>query len=112
MADAITDSKLVWIDDKQLCERVQGVYYDKENPRVEITITPVDYRGIFEDAAQLESFIDNNCVGCMRYKKNCRLLSRAKEGRIQPEIHDQMCQWLQDYRDKKENKNVKDKEED
>ena len=112
MADAITDSKLVWIDDKQLCERVQGVYYDKDNPRVEITITPVDYIGIFKDATQLENFIENNCVGCMRYKKNCRLLNRAKEGRIQPEIHDQMCQWLQGYKGKKEIKNGKDKEED
>lgn len=28
LADAITDSESVWIDDTQLCERVQGIYYD------------------------------------------------------------------------------------
>ena len=38
MADAITDAKTVWIDDVQLCERVQRIFYNTENPRVEITI--------------------------------------------------------------------------
>ena len=104
MADAITMSKLVWIDDKQLCERVQGIQYDSNNPRVEITIRPVDYIGIFSDATQLEDFMCNNCIECTRYKRNCQLLAKAKEGRIQPEIHDNMCQWLFDYKDKKENK--------
>ena len=27
LADAITDSESVWIDDTQLCERVQGIYF-------------------------------------------------------------------------------------
>lgn len=90
LADAITDSEVVWIDDTQLCERVQGIYYDSDNPRIEITIKKVDYIGVFDNTSQLESF-ETNCVGCNRYKRNCSLLKKAKEGRIQDEIKDGIC---------------------
>ena len=85
LPDAITDSGVVWIDDTQLCERVQGIYYDPENPRIEITIQEVDYTGVFDNASQLEKF-ESRCIGCSRYKRNCSILQKAKEGRIQEEI--------------------------
>ena len=90
MLDAITDTQLIWLDDNVTCERVQGIYYDSENPRVEIHIHPTDYIGVFENASQLEKF-ESNCVGCKRYKRNCSLLRCAKEGRIQPEICNLQC---------------------
>ena len=90
LADAITDSGVVWVDDTQLCERVQGIYYDMNNPRVEIKIYPVDYIGVFENASQLEEF-ESNCIECNRYKRNCSILQKAKEGRIQSEICDCVC---------------------
>lgn len=90
MLDAITDTQLIWIDDNVTCERVQGIYYDAENPRVEIYIHPTDYIGVFENASQLESF-ESNCIACKRYKRNCSILRNAKEGRIQPEICDSVC---------------------
>ena len=90
LADAITDSGVVWIDDTQLCERVQGIFYDTENPRIEISIKEVDYIGVFENASQLAQF-EANCVGCTRYKRNCSLLNKAKEGRIQDEIQNGVC---------------------
>ena len=90
LADAITDSEVVWIDDTQLCERVQGIYYDSENPRIEITIREVDYIGVFNNASQLKEF-ESNCIGCNRYKRNCSLLKKAKEGRIQEEIQRGIC---------------------
>lgn len=90
LADAITDSGVVWIDDTQLCERVQGIYYDSENPRIEIIVQPVDYIGVFNNASQLEKF-ESNCIGCNRYKRNCSILQKAKEGRIQEEICDGIC---------------------
>ena len=86
MADAITDAGCVWIDDTQLCERVQGIFYDAENPRIEICVHPVQYHGIFANASQLQDF-ENNCIGCARYKRNCSILKKAKEGRIQEEIN-------------------------
>ena len=90
MADAITNTRAVWIDDRQLCERVQSIHYDKDNPRIELTITPVDYIGVFKDASQLDEF-ESNCISCNRYSRNCSLLKAAKFGYIQPEIVDGRC---------------------
>lgn len=90
MLDAITDSKKVWEDDNVVCERVNGIFYDSANPRIEITISPVDYIGIFKNVSQLEKF-QSNCVGCSRYKRNCSILQKAKEGRIQDEIQNGVC---------------------
>lgn len=90
MADAITESGVVWIDDVQLCERVQGIYYDTENPRIEMKIYPTNYIGVFDNATQLEEF-ESRCIGCIRYKRNCSLLNKAKEGRIQKELHNGVC---------------------
>ena len=90
MADAISNSNSVWIDDVQLCERVQRIYYTSNNPRIEITITHTDYIGIFDNISQLENF-ESNCVYCTRYNRNCSILIKAKEGRIQEEICDLVC---------------------
>lgn len=102
LADAITDSKAVWIDDTQLCERVQGVFYDSENPRIELTIYPVDYVGIFKDAEQLEHF-ENTCSGCARYNRNCKLLTNAKNGRVQKEISNVTCLSFKEKKEDKQN---------
>lgn len=90
MLDAITDTKLIWLDDNVVCERVQAVYYDNKNPRIELLIHPVDYIGVFEDSSQRDKFI-NRCIGCVRYARNCNLLKKALEGRIQEEIQDYNC---------------------
>lgn len=85
LLDAITDTQLIWIDDNVVCERVNRIYYDSQNPRIELHIYPVDYIGIFDDISQLEKF-ETNCIGCSRYKRNCSILQKAKEGRIQEEV--------------------------
>ena len=104
MADAITNSCAVWLDDRQLCERVQGIYFDSENPRIELEIRPVDYIGVFKDAPQLLAFQDN-CVSCTRYSRNCSLLQNAKLGIIQPEIQNAQCaKYKRKREDKKEKK--------
>lgn len=84
--DAITDTQAIWIDDNVVCERVQMIQYDSANPRVEFIIQPVSYIGIFNDAAQLEQFKRNNCIGCNRAKRNCSILAQALEGRVQAGI--------------------------
>lgn len=90
MLDAITDTGLIWVDDNVTCERVQRIYYDSISPRIELKIYPVEYIGIFDNASQLENF-ETNCIGCTRYKRNCSILNKAKEGRIQSEITDFVC---------------------
>ena len=90
MLDAITDTKLIWLDDNVALERVQAVYYDVDNPRIEICIHPVDYIGVFDNAPQLEAFV-SKCAGCTRSTRNCSLQNKAKEGKIQTEIADGVC---------------------
>lgn len=90
MLDAITETQLIWEDDNVVCERVNRIYYDSKNPRVELTIYPVDYIGIFDNKEQLENF-ESNCNKCKKYKRNCSILQKAKEGRIQEEINDFRC---------------------
>lgn len=90
MLDAITDTKLIWMDDNVVCERVQRICYDTQNPRIEIIIKPVEYIGIFDDASQLDEFV-SNCFGCTRYNRNCSILRNAKVGKIQSAISNGVC---------------------
>ncbi len=86
MLDAITEPQIVWIDDNVALERVQRILYDSKNPRIELTIYPVDYIGIFNNEEELTLFKDTYCDNCSRSKKNCSILNKAIEGRIQEEI--------------------------
>lgn len=90
MLDAITETQLIWVDDNTALEKVNRIYYDSKNPRIEITIQPVEYIGIFDSAEQLLEF-ESNCIQCSRYKRNCSILNKAKEGKIQEEINDFKC---------------------
>lgn len=88
--DAITDSGVVWVDDNMACERVVKVMYDAKNPRIEYTIYKTDFVGIFDSQDELDEF-EGNCKNCKRYNRNCSILNKAKEGRIQPEICNGKC---------------------
>lgn len=97
--DAITDVQKIWLDDNVTLERVQGIYYDNKNPRIEMTIFPVGYIGIFNSQEQLDKF-ESNCIHCNRYKRNCSILNKAKEGRIQEEIVDFKCSKFKESKKK------------
>ena len=45
-----------------------------------------DKKGVFLNKQQADAFILDNCTGCSRYKRNCGILKKAFENRIQPEI--------------------------
>ena len=100
MADAITEAANVWIDDVQLCERVQGIWYDKDNPRIEMVLREVDYIGIFKDKYELEQF-EQQCNKCQRGCRNCKIRKAAKEGRIQEEVSNNICL---EFKEKKKQK--------
>lgn len=87
--DAITNTQLVWADDNLACERVMGVFYDSNNPRIEYTIYKTDFIGIFKDKETLDEF-ESKCAPC-RWYKACSILRKAKEGRVQEEIVDGVC---------------------
>lgn len=99
LCDAVTESGVVWPDDNVVCERVQGIYYDSRNPRINITIYPVDYVGIFPtEQAGIE--FEEACKGCVRYKNNCSILKNAKEGRISENIDDLKCNKFKEEKEK------------
>lgn len=99
LLDTITDTHLIWDDDDIVCERTQGIFYDKENPRIELVIHPVEYIGVFRDSSHLKAF-ESKCIGCVRYARNCKIFRQAKEGRIQPEINDGVCSEYKEVKDK------------
>lgn len=97
LLDAITETQVVWVDDNVVCERVQGIFYDSANPRIELNIHPVEYIGIFEDASHLAEF-ESKCTGCNRYKRNCSILRNAKDGKIQEEITNNVCSRYSEHK--------------
>ena len=90
LLDSITETQLIWEDDNVACFRPNRIYYDSDNPRIELTIYPVDYIGIFDNKKQLNDF-ENKCKTCSRYNRNCSILKKAKEGRIQETIQNNIC---------------------
>jgi len=88
--DSITESEAVWKDDNVVLNRVEHIYYDTKNPRIELTIKPAEYIGIFNNLEELNKFEDR-CKNCSRYKRNCSILNKAKQGRIQEEINSLEC---------------------
>jgi len=79
------------LDDNVSCERVNAIYYDSQNPRIEIIIYPVDYIGIFQSQEQLDKF-KSSCIQCKKYKEGkCSIFQKSIEGRIQEEIQEFNC---------------------
>ncbi|WP_137743430.1 RusA family crossover junction endodeoxyribonuclease [Robertmurraya siralis] len=80
--------KLVYENDSRVLIRTQKILYDTVNPHIEVTLKPVDYKGIFKNEIHMNEFEDN-CKTCKRYVRNCSILNKAKEGRIQEEIDEE-----------------------
>lgn len=99
MLDAITDTKMIWLDDNVVCERANSIRYDTDNPRIELHIYPVTYIGVFDNAARLEEF-KSRCIGCTRYGRNCSVLKNAILGKVQKEVHDNMCEKFKELKEK------------
>jgi Holliday junction resolvase RusA-like endonuclease len=77
--------KIVYENDSRVLVRTQKIVFDTSNPRVELHIHPVNFIGIFDNKDELEEF-ESNCKSCNRYGRNCSILNKAKEGRVQEEI--------------------------
>lgn len=77
--------KIVYDNDSRVLVRTQKILFDTVNPHIEVTLKPVKYIGIFESELHMNKFEDK-CETCKRYARNCSILNKAKEGRIQEEI--------------------------
>lgn len=80
--------KIVYENDSRVLIRTHKILFDTDNPHIDITLRPVTYRGIFKSEIYMNEFEDK-CKGCKRYKRNCSILNKAKEGRIQEEINEE-----------------------
>ena len=85
LIDALANAGLIINDDKVI-PIPKNIYIDKDNPRIEVILKVSDKQGVFDSKEHLEEFTTKNCVGCNRYDRNCSILKKALENRIQPEI--------------------------
>jgi hypothetical protein len=86
MLDSITEAQ-VWDDDQFCLSRTQRILIDSTNPRVELEISEVSYKGVFDRIADLVNFKNSYCDNCRNYKDgSCKVLCSAIEGRVQEEI--------------------------
>lgn len=83
LCDAL--EKIVYENDSRVLIRTQRILYDPENPRVKVSFSPVEYKGIFTSEIHMNEF-EEKCKECKKYARNCSILNKAKEGRIQEEI--------------------------
>lgn len=92
LLDSITETQKVWVDDNVALPRVQRIYYDSDNPRIEIEIKPVEYVGIFNNVSHLNEF-KIRCIQCSKYRDGkCSILQKSMIGKIQNTIVDYVCQ--------------------
>lgn len=87
LCDAL--EKIVYDNDSRVLIRTQKILYDTVNPHIDVTLKPVEYRGIFPTELHMNTF-EENCKSCKRYARNCSILNKAKEGRIQEEISEDL----------------------
>ena len=83
---------LIFHNDSKVLTRVQRVYYDYSNPRIECTYSVCEWLGIFDVADEYEVFLDR-CLSCRHYRENrCSILTESVQGVIREEVEDKVCQ--------------------
>jgi Holliday junction resolvase RusA-like endonuclease len=83
--------KIVYDNDSRVLVRTQKILYDTKNPRIELTLTPVDYVGVFKDNEAAKKFelkcSDGNGKMCSRYLNGrCSILTDLLAGSIREEV--------------------------
>ena len=92
LCDIMTSSG-VWEDDNIVLERVNRIYYDSNNPRIEIEIYEAPFVGVFDNREEYQIF-NNTCKTCKRYSNNCSIHKKAIECRIQSELTKKDEGWV------------------
>lgn len=65
-------------NDSQVLVRMNGLYIDSINPRIEVELNVMDKIGVFDNTTQLTEFKIKNCHKCKKhyYKKQCSCLTK------------------------------------
>lgn len=81
LLDAIKDTGIIY-DDCMIIPRVENVFIDSNFPRLKVTLSKSEKKGIFDNEIIFNEFVDNNCFSCTRYSRNCSILRKCLENRI------------------------------
>ena len=77
---------IAYDNDSRVLVRTQRIVYDSKNPRVEVTLTPVDFVGVFENKEEADKF-EQKCVSCTRHLNGrCSILVDSLIGTVREEI--------------------------
>lgn len=82
---------IVYDNDSRVLVRTQHIVYDAKNPRIEVSIKPVDFVGIFKDKHTYEEFTAR-CEfggenGCSRFRNGgCSILKDSIAGTVRAEV--------------------------
>ncbi|MGG0794713.1 RusA family crossover junction endodeoxyribonuclease [Brevibacillus laterosporus] len=77
---------IAYDNDSRVLVRTQHIVYDSKNPRIELTLVPVEFVGIFKNQEMLRDF-QKVCESCSRYRKgNCSIIKNSIAGTVREEI--------------------------
>jgi Holliday junction resolvase RusA-like endonuclease len=95
---------IVYDNDSRVLVRTQKIMYDSKNPRVEVTLKPVDFIGIFDNKNELDKFI-KRCQNCSRYRQGkCSILTDSQKGIVRQEISDVNSPYCMSFKEKSSKK--------
>lgn len=84
LCDAL--ESICYDNDSRVLIRTQKIMYDTKNPRVEVTMKPVDYVGVFDSIGEASEF-ELNCKTCSRYLNGrCSILNDSLDFRVREEL--------------------------
>lgn len=89
LCDAL--EKIAYDNDSRVLIRTQKIMYSTHNPRVEVTLSPVEYIGVFDNLNRLTIF-EENCKKCSRYRNaGCSILKDSINGTEREEVNTEIC---------------------
>jgi hypothetical protein len=78
---------IVYENDSRVLVRTQRIVYDPHNPRIEIQIYPVEFKGIFINQEAQDNFTKRCEEECGRYRKGCcSILKDCINGTLRKEL--------------------------
>lgn len=89
---------IAYDNDSRVLTRTKKILYDTKNPRVEVTIKPVEFVGIFDNVEEYETFVVK-CESCSRFRSGtCSILNDSINYTVREEVVDKVCN---SYKEKK-----------
>lgn len=77
---------ILYENDSRVLVRTQKIMYSSKNPKMVVTLRPVDFIGIFDDEKSLDKFKES-CISCSRYRNgSCSILKDSIAGTLREEI--------------------------